>query len=174
MSSLDDLGNANYRGSMRIRSAESSDVAVIAALIRELAEYENAAELAKATLEQLQETFFGPEPRAFCDLVETDEGNIAGFAVWFLNYSTWTGSHGVYLEDVFVRPEYRGRGYGRALLVHLAKECVAKGYPRFQWWVLDWNTPAIGFYRSLGAEPQDEWTVYRLSGEALEELAASS
>jgi GNAT superfamily N-acetyltransferase len=159
---------------MRIRSAESDDVAVIEALIRELAEYEKAGEMAKATPEQLHETLFGSEPRVFCDLVETDEGVVAGFAVWFVNYSTWTGSHGVYLEDLFVRPEYRGRGYGRALLARLAKECVTKGYPRLQWWVLDWNAPSIAFYRSLGAEPQDEWTVYRLSGEALKELATSS
>jgi GNAT superfamily N-acetyltransferase len=158
---------------MRIRSAQSGDVATIAALIRELAEYERAAEMAKATDEQLLETFFGPDPRAFCDLVETDEGDIAGMAVWFVNFSTWTGSHGVYLEDLFVRPEYRGRGWGRALLSHLARECVAKGYPRMQWWVLDWNTPSINFYRSIGAEALDEWTVFRLSGDALEHLASS-
>jgi GNAT superfamily N-acetyltransferase len=158
---------------MRIRSAEPSDVAVIAALIRELAAHERSAEMAKATHEQLHETFFGPEPRAFCDLVETDEGVVAGLAVWFLDYSTWTGSHGVYLEDLFVRPDYRGCGYGRALLVRLARECVAKGYPRFQWWVLDWNEPAIDFYRSLGAEALGEWTVFRLSGDALEQLASS-
>jgi GNAT superfamily N-acetyltransferase len=156
---------------MRIRRAESSDVAVMGSLIRELAEYERAAEMATATSEQLLATFFGPEPLVFCDLVETDDGAVAGMAVWFLNYSTWTGSHGVYLEDIFVRPEYRRRGYGRALLAHLARECVAKGYPRLQWWVLDWNAPSIDFYRSLGAVAMDEWTVFRLSGEALERVA---
>ncbi|HEY1762591.1 MAG TPA: GNAT family N-acetyltransferase [Acidimicrobiales bacterium] len=158
---------------MRIRSAVSSDVAVIASLIRELADYERAAEMAKATHEQIHETFFGRDPRAFCDLVETEEGLVAGLAVWFINYSTWTGSHGVYLEDIFVRPEFRGRGYGRALLVRLARECVANGYPRVQWAVLDWNTPAVDFYRSLGAEALDEWTVFRLSGDALQTLASS-
>jgi ribosomal protein S18 acetylase RimI-like enzyme len=98
---------------------------------------------------------------------------VAGLAVWFLNYSTWTGSHGVYLEDLFVRPEYRSRGYGRALLVHLSRECVDKGYSRFQWSVLDWNTSAIDFYQSLGAEALSEWTVFRLSGDALERVAAT-
>lgn len=159
---------------MRIRRADSSDVTLIGSLIRELAEYERAAEMATATDEQLLETFFGDEPRVFCDLVETDDGNVAGMAVWFLNYSTWTGCHGVYLEDIFVRPEHRRRGYGRALLTHLARECVTKGYPRLQWWVLDWNTPSIDFYRSLGAEAMDEWTVFRLSGNALEQIAAET
>jgi GNAT superfamily N-acetyltransferase len=129
--------------------------------------------MATATTEQLHDSFFGVEPRAFCDLVENDEGTVVGMVVWFVNYSTWTGSHGVYLEDIYVRPEYRGRGYGRALFVHLAKECVAKGYPRLQWWVLDWNTPSIEFYRSLGSEALDEWTVFRLSGHELKELASS-
>jgi GNAT superfamily N-acetyltransferase len=158
---------------MRIRNAELSDVALIGSLIRELADYERAAAMAKATVEQLRETFFGPEPRAFCDLVESEEGEVAGLAVWFVNYSTWTGSHGVYIEDIFVRPQYRGRGYGRALFARLARECVTKGYPRVQWAVLDWNAPAIDFYRSLGAEALDEWTIYRLSGDALVQLATS-
>jgi GNAT superfamily N-acetyltransferase len=102
-------------------------------------------------------------------LVEVD-GDVAGMAIWFLNYSTWQGKHGIYLEDLFVKPEYRGRGYGKALLQHLAQICNEKGYGRFQWWVLDWNSPAIEFYRSLGAVAMDEWTVYRVSGEELKRL----
>jgi ribosomal protein S18 acetylase RimI-like enzyme len=156
---------------MRIRRAGPQDVATIGDLIRELADYERSPESARATPDQLHESFFGASPRVFCDLVETDEGAVAGFAVWFLSYSTWTGTHGLYLEDLFVRPEYRGRGWGTALLAHLARECVARGYHRLQWWVLDWNTPAIEFYRSLGAEAMGAWTVFRLSGDALESLA---
>jgi len=120
-------------------------------LIRELARYERLPDEAKATDEQLHAAFFGEHPTVFCELVETEEGDVAGFAVWFLNYSTWTGTNGIYLEDLFVRPPFRGRGYGRALLVRLAQECVDRGYERFQWSVLDWNTPSIDFYRSLGA-----------------------
>ena len=105
----------------------------------------------------------------FCDLVEVD-GEIAGMAIWFLNYSTWQGKHGIYLEDLFVKPEFRGRGYGKALLQHLAQICNERGYGRFQWWVLDWNSPAIEFYRSLGAVAMDEWTVYRVSGAELKQL----
>lgn len=156
---------------MKIRRAEGADLDVIAQFIRELAHYERAAELAQATTDQLRASFFGPSPQVYCDLVETDDGTAAGFAVWFLNYSTWTGTHGIYLEDLFVRPEFRGRGYGKALLVHLAQECVRRGYARLQWSVLDWNTPSIDFYRSLGAEAQDEWTVYRLSSPALHAVA---
>jgi GNAT superfamily N-acetyltransferase len=122
----------------------------------------------------LRESFFGSDPRVFCELLEADEDDVVGFAVWFLNYSTWTGHYGVYLEDLFVRPEHRGRGFGKALLARLASECVTKGYTRLQWSALDWNTPALDFYKSLGAEAMDEWTVYRLSGEALKHLASSN
>ncbi|HEY5304979.1 MAG TPA: GNAT family N-acetyltransferase [Acidimicrobiales bacterium] len=157
---------------MRIRRAVENDVEVLATFIRELAQYERAVEFAQATTQQLRESFFAETPRVYCDLVETDEGDVAGFAVWFVNYSTWTGTHGIYLEDLFVRPTFRGRGYGKALLTHLARECVTRHYSRLQWSVLDWNTPSIDFYKSLGAEAQDEWTVYRLSGSALEDAAS--
>lgn len=155
---------------MRIRRAREADLEILAEFIRDLARYERALELARATPEQLRRSFFGASPQVYCDLVETDDGVAAGFAVWFLNYSTWTGTHGIYLEDLFVRPEHRGCGYGKALLVHLAQVCVREGYARLQWSVLDWNTPSIDFYESLGADAQDEWTVYRLSGPALQRV----
>jgi GNAT superfamily N-acetyltransferase len=123
----------------------------------------------EATEKELLETIFCENPMVFCDLVEVD-GEIAGMAIWFLNYSTWQGKHGIYLEDLFVKPEYRGRGYGKALLQHLAQLCNERGYGRFQWWVLDWNSPAIEFYRSLGAVAMDEWTVYRVAGDDLKKL----
>lgn len=155
---------------MRIRSAIPTDTDVILELIMELAIYEKTPEEAIATAEQIQEHFFGPNPMVFCDIVEVD-GVAAGFAVWFLNYSTWQGKPGLYLDDLFVRPEHRKKGYGKALLKHLAKKCVDNGYGRFQWWVLDWNQPAIDFYESLGAVDMGEWTVMRVSGDALKKLA---
>ncbi len=158
---------------MRIRRAVEADLEILADFIRELAHYERALEHARATPDQLRASFFGASPQVFCDFVEDDEGVVAGFAVWFLNYSTWTGTHGIYLEDLFVHPAQRGRGYGKALLVNLARECVRRGYARLQWSVLDWNSPSIDFYRSLGAEALDEWTTYRLSGVALETVATS-
>jgi GNAT superfamily N-acetyltransferase len=159
---------------VRIRRAEPDDVPTIHQLIRDLALYERELEKARATPEQLHASFFADSPKVFCELIETDDGEIAGFAVWFLNYSTWTGTHGIFLEDLFVKPEFRGRGYGKALLIHLARECVAKGYHRFKWSVLDWNQPSIDFYRSLGAEALDEWTEFRLTEDALSKLADSS
>ena len=159
---------------MRIRRAVPEDLATISQLIRDLALYERSLEMARATPEQLRESFFYGVPKVFCDLVETDQEEVAGFAVWFLNYSTWTGTHGIFLEDLFIKPEFRGRGYGTALLVHLAQECVAKGYQRLKWSVLDWNQPSIDFYHSLGAEALDEWTEFRLTDEALSKLAGSS
>ena len=154
---------------MIIRPAKSEEVGEVLQLINDLATYEKAPEQVEARQEDLLNTIFAKEPRVFCDLVEVD-GQIAGMAIWFLNYSTWQAKHGIYLEDLFIKPEYRGRGYGKALLKHLAKICDEKGYGRLQWWVLDWNSPAIEFYRSLGAEAMDEWTVYRTSGKALKDL----
>jgi GNAT superfamily N-acetyltransferase len=152
-----------------IRPAKSEEVGEVLQLINDLATYEKAPEQVEASKENLLNTIFSREPRVFCDLVDVD-GQIAGMAIWFLNYSTWQAKHGIYLEDLFIKPEYRGRGYGKALLKHLAKICDEKGYGRLQWWVLDWNSPAIEFYRSLGAEAMDEWTVYRTSGKALKDL----
>ena len=154
---------------MKIRPAQRQEVGVVLQLIHDLAVYEKAPNEVEATEKELLEAIFSRDPKVFCDLVEVD-GEIAGMAIWFLNYSTWQGKHGIYLEDLFIKPEYRGRGYGKALLKHLAKICDEKGYGRFQWWVLDWNSPAIEFYRSLGAVAMDEWTVYRVSGQALKEL----
>lgn len=154
---------------MIIRPAKSEEVGEVLHLIQDLATYEKAPEQVEASEEDLLNTIFASDPRVFCDLVEVD-GQIAGMAIWFLNYSTWQAKHGIYLEDLFIKPEYRGRGYGKALLKHLAKICDEKGYGRLQWWVLDWNSPAIEFYKSLGAEAMDEWTVYRTSGKALKDL----
>ncbi|WP_314172012.1 GNAT family N-acetyltransferase [Streptomyces winkii] len=158
-----------------IRSAVPSDVPAIHAMIRELAEYERAPEQARATPQQLHEALFGDHPAVFALIAEEDtESHPVGFALWFLNFSTWTGTHGVYLEDLYVRPSARGAGHGKQLLSALAGICVERGYERFEWWVLDWNEPSIGFYRSLGAEPMEEWTVFRMSGEPLRKLAGGN
>ncbi|MBW1597136.1 GNAT family N-acetyltransferase [Streptomyces sp. JJ38] len=156
-----------------IRDATSDDVPVILDMIRELAAYERAAEQARVTERQLRDALFGPHPAVFALIAQDEAGSPVGFALWFRNFSTWTGTHGVYLEDLYVRPEARGGGYGKALLAELARICVERGYERFEWWVLDWNEPSIGFYRSLGAEAMDEWTVFRMSGEPLRALAAT-
>jgi len=154
---------------MKIRAAMREEVPIILNLIKELAEYEKAPDQVEAKEGDLFATIFATDPKVFCDLVEVD-GEIAGMAIWFLNYSTWQGKHGIYLEDLYIKPEFRGHGYGKALLQHLARICNERGYGRFQWWVLDWNSPAIEFYRALGAEAMSEWTVYRVSGEPLREL----
>lgn len=154
---------------MKIRGARREEVGVILTLIKELAEYEKAPDAVEAKESDLLETIFTENPKVFCDIVEV-ESKIVGMAIWFLNYSTWQGKHGIYLEDLYIRPEFRGRGYGKALLQHLASICNERGYGRFQWWVLDWNSPAIEFYRSLGAEAMSEWTVYRVSGQPLRKL----
>jgi GNAT superfamily N-acetyltransferase len=154
---------------MKIRPARKDEVGIVLQLIHDLAHYEKAPNEVEATEKELLETIFVEDARVFCDVVEVD-GEIAGMAIWFLNYSTWQGKHGIYLEDLFIKPEFRGRGYGKALLQHLAKVCDERGYGRFQWWVLDWNSPAIEFYKSLGAVAMDEWTVYRVSGDPLKKL----
>jgi GNAT superfamily N-acetyltransferase len=146
------------------------DAGVILQLINELAEYEKAPDEVVATIKDIEATLFSEDPKVFCDLVEV-EGNVVGMAIWFLNYSTWQGRHGIYLEDLYIKPEFRGLGYGKALLQHLARICNERGYGRFQWWVLDWNSPAIEFYHSIGAVPMSEWTVFRVSGDPLKKLA---
>ncbi len=157
-----------------IRPATAEDVPAIHAMVRELAEYERALEDAKATEEQLHAALFGPHPAAFAHIAEDDTtGSVVGFALWFLNFSTWKGVHGLYLEDLYVRPQARGGGHGKALLTELARICVRRGYGRLEWSVLDWNEPSIGFYKSLGAVPMDEWTVFRLAGEPLAVLGAN-
>ena len=144
---------------------------LVLSFIKELAVYEKAPDEMVATIAQIKESLFNDSPVAFCHVAEVD-GQIVGIALWFLNYSTWLGKPGIYLEDLYVEPEYRGRGYGLALLKHLAKICVERGYGRFQWWVLDWNTPSIEFYKSHGAVAMDEWTVFRVSGEDLNKLGS--
>jgi GNAT superfamily N-acetyltransferase len=154
-----------------VRSALPTDVPAILELIRELATYEREPGAVDATEATLHAALFGPQPTVFATVAEHD-GAVVGCAVWFVNFSTWTGRHGIYLEDVVVRENYRGHGYGKQLMAELARIAVKRGYARFEWSVLDWNETAIGFYRAVGAVPMDDWTVYRLSGQALEALAA--
>ena len=154
-----------------IRPACPADAALIMALVREIAAYERLAHAVEAREADLARDLFGPAPRVFCDIAEAD-GEPIGFALWFYNYSSFKGRHGIYLEDLFVRPQARGRGAGRALLRRLAQRCVGEGLGRLEWAVLDWNAPAIGFYDALGAEALSEWIVRRLTGEALTQLAA--
>jgi GNAT superfamily N-acetyltransferase len=156
--------------SVAIRKAEARDAPLIFNLIRALAEYERLAHEVDATEADIAKALFGPEPRVFAEIAEW-EGRPAGFALWFYNFSTFRGRHGLYLEDLFVYPEFRSKGIGKALLRHLARRCVAEDLARLEWWVLDWNEPAIRFYRSIGALPMDEWTVQRVTGEALKKLA---
>ncbi|MFE2550806.1 GNAT family N-acetyltransferase [Streptomyces sp. NPDC059355] len=156
-----------------IRSAVVEDVPVIHAMIRELAEYEKVPHEARATREQLREALFGERPAAFAHIAQTQDGEAVGFSVWFLNFSTWRGVHGIYLEDLYVRPGARGGGYGKALLAELARICVERGYERLEWAVLDWNLSAIDFYRSVGAVSMDEWTVNRLTDDALRKLGGA-
>jgi GNAT superfamily N-acetyltransferase len=157
----------------RVREARESDLERIRQLIVELAHYERAADEVKTTTEQLRVGLFGPHPAAYALVAEGDE-QVVGFALYFRNFSTWEGVHGLYLEDLFVMPEHRGSGLGKALLASLAELAVERGYARVEWAVLDWNQPAINFYRSIGAVAMDEWTVYRLSGDALAAVGGSA
>jgi GNAT superfamily N-acetyltransferase len=159
-------------GGFVVRAARAGDAPAIHALIVALAEYERAPHEVVATAEDLDRALFGAAPRLFAQVAEVEDA-IVGFAVWFVSYSTWLGRHGMWLEDLFVLPSYRGRGLGKALLVALARICVAEGFGRMEWNVLDWNEPALAFYRSLGAAPLSEWTVHRLAGPRLTALAAS-
>jgi GNAT superfamily N-acetyltransferase len=156
----------------RVRPAEPADVPVVLELVHELAAYEREPDAVEATEPMLAAALFGSEPVASCSVALGEDGEVVGFALWYVTFSTWKGRPGLWLEDLFVRPSARGSGLGTALLQDLARVCVARGYPRFEWWVLDWNEPAIGFYRSLGAEPQQEWTTFRVDGDALQALAA--
>ena len=156
---------------LRIDAATVHDVPLILRFIKDLAEYERLSHEVVATEEGLRETLFGDRPAAEVVIARAADQPV-GFALFFSSYSTFIGRPGIYLEDLFVSPDWRGRGVGRALLVHLARLAVGRGCGRFEWAVLDWNQPAIDFYRRLGARPMDEWTVYRVTGEALTQLAA--
>jgi GNAT superfamily N-acetyltransferase len=156
-----------------IREARAEDVPAVVRLVHELAEYERSPELCTLTEDQLHVALFEPDAVAHCHVAEV-AGEVVGCAIWFRNFSTWRGVPGIYLEDLFVRPSHRGSGLGRALLAALAAVCAERGYGRLEWQVLDWNEPSIGFYRSLGAVPMDEWTTFRLDGEALTAFAATS
>lgn len=163
--------------SVQIREANPEDIDAIFKFIHKLADYERAAHEAVLSKDHLFDSLFGENPQVFCVLSTISDGQgatsevITGFAIWHLNYSTWLAKHGLYIEDLFVDPGYRGLGHGKALLRYLAKICVDRGYPRLQWWVLDWNKPAIDFYESIGAKAMDEWTVFRVSGDELQKLA---
>jgi len=153
-----------------IRPATIDDLPVVYGLVHELATYEREPDPVVATEQHFRDALFGDDPKAFCLVAEDDSGDVVGFAMWFLNFSTWLGTHGIYLEDLFVRPAARGGGHGRALLTELARIAVDRGYGRVEWAVLDWNEPAQGFYANLGAKPQADWTVWRLTGDALTDL----
>jgi len=157
---------------LTIRPAIAADAALIVRFIAALAEYEKLSHEAKASEADIRRDLFGAEPKVFCEIAEWD-GEPVGFALWFYTYSTFQGRHGIWLEDLFVDPSMRGKGVGKALLVNLARRCVAEGLGRFEWWVLDWNAPSIDFYLAQGGVMQDEWTKVRVDGDALLKLGAT-
>jgi len=155
-----------------VRPVRPDDVPAVLQLVRELAEYEKAAHEVVMTEAQLHEALFGPAPSVFGHVALDGADDVAGFALWFLTFSTWRGTHGIHLEDLYVSPAHRGTGLGRELLRTLAQECVDRGFARLEWSVLDWNTPSIEFYRAAGAVPMEEWSVFRLTDDALTSFAA--
>ena len=157
-----------------LRPARESDLDTIIGLIHGLAEYEREPDAVKLDPEELRRHLFGPRPYAEVILAETEDAMSAGFALFFHNFSTWEGKPGIYLEDLFVRPEFRGHGFGKALLAELARLAVERGCARLEWSVLDWNEPSIAFYKALGAAPMEEWTTYRLAGDPLRQLATAN
>jgi GNAT superfamily N-acetyltransferase len=158
------------RDGATLRAARPGDEQGILAGIHALAVYEREPDAVENSVTALSETLFGAEPRAFAHVVERED-EIVGIAIWFLTYSTWTGRHGIWLEDLYVHEAQRGRGYGKALIASIAALCVERGYTRLEWTVLDWNAPAVAFYRSIGAQPMSEWTTQRLAGAQLAALA---
>ena len=169
------MPSAPLPSSTRVRPAVPDDVPVILTLVRELAEYEKALHAVDANEEHLLAALFpdSGEPAVHAHVAEV-AGEVVGVAIWFLSFSTWTGTHGIWLEDLYVTPAHRGSGLGQELLRTLGSLCAERGYSRLEWWVLDWNAPSIGFYESIGAVAQDEWTRFRLDGDALKVLAASA
>ena len=162
---------------MTVRAIRPDDVPAVVGLVRELAEYERALHEVRLTEEQLTECLFGDSPALFGHVAvvgdDSDDSDVVGVALWFLNFSTWRGTHGIYLEDLYVQPGHRGTGLGKELLRTLADVCVERGYSRLEWSVLDWNTPSIEFYKAAGAVPMDEWTVFRLTDDALTAFATA-
>ncbi|HEY8214762.1 MAG TPA: GNAT family N-acetyltransferase [Methylocystis sp.] len=155
---------------IHIRPAARDDGALVTSFVRELAEYEKLSHEVEASEDMLTDALFAPSPRVFCDIAESD-GAPAGFALWFYTFSSFRGRHGLWLEDIFVRPQFRGGGIGKALLAHLARRCVEEGLGRFEWSVLDWNAPSIAFYEAQGAKLMHEWKICRMTGPALEKFA---
>jgi GNAT superfamily N-acetyltransferase len=157
--------------SLSIRPPRTDQAALVLDFVRELADYEKLSHDVVATEAMIEQALFAPQPRLFCDIAEW-KGTPVGFSLWFLNFSSFRGRHGIYLEDLFVRPAFRGHGIGKALLAVLARRCATNGWARLEWSVLDWNTPSITFYKSIGATLMDGWTTCRLTGEALQRLGS--